>query len=135
MTQQTAKGTFQVQMQPLSDTAGDTPADARLGRMSLDKTFEGELVGVGKGEMLTAMTGHKGSAAYVAIERVTGTLHGRKGSFVFQHSGTMDRAAPTLLVSVVPDSGTGQLVGLSGTFKIDVSGGVHHYEFSYSLPA
>ena len=132
---QTATGTFKVDMKPLSDSAGDSSSDARLGRMSLDKTFEGDLVGTGKGEMLTAMTATKGSAGYVAIERVTGTLHGRRGSFVFQHTGTMDRASPSLSISVVPDSGTGELAGLSGSFKIDIVGGAHNYVFSYSLPA
>jgi hypothetical protein len=105
-----------------------------LGRMSLDKQFEGDLAAVGKGEMLTAMTSVEGSAGYVAIERVNGTLHGRAGSFVFQHAGTMSRGAKALSITVVPDSGTGALTGLSGTFNLQITDGKHLYEFSYELP-
>ena len=105
-----------------------------LGRMSLDKTFSGDLQGTGKGEMLMAGTEIKGSAGYVAIERVTGTLNGRTGTFVLQHTGTMNRGAPQLSVTVVPDSGTGQLSGLSGTLNIIIAGGKHSYAFDYSLP-
>ncbi|PYT10028.1 MAG: DUF3224 domain-containing protein [Acidobacteria bacterium] len=104
------------------------------GRMLLDKRFEGDLVGTGKGEMLTALTSVKGSAGYVAIERVAGTLHGRSGAFVFQHSGSMNRGAQQLSITVVPDSGTGALVGISGTFKLNIVDGKHFYEFEYSLP-
>jgi len=127
-----AKGSFTVQIKPAADpNAAD---GVTLGRMSLDKQFEGDLAAVGKGEMLTAMTSVEGSAGYVAIERVTGTLHGRAGSFVFQHAGTMSRSAQSLSITVVPDSGTGALVGLSGTFKLQITGGKHLYEFSYELP-
>ena len=127
----TATGSFTVQMKPLSDS----PADGvTLGRLSLDKTFEGDLVGTGQGEMLTAMTPVKGSAGYVAIERVTGSLHGRSGSFVFQHTGTMDQGAQQLSISVVPGSGTGALVGLAGQFKLRIEQGQHFYSFDYTLP-
>ena len=98
--------------------------------MAIDKQFQGDLTGSSKGEMLTAMTETKGSAGYVAIERVTGTLHGRRGSFVLQHSGTMTRGAPHLVITVVPDSGTDQLTGLSGTMTITIADGKHSYTFS-----
>ena len=127
-----ATGSFEVTMQPQS-TPEPAPG-AALGRLSLEKTFDGDLVGVGKGEMLTAMTETPGSAGYVAIERVTGTLHGRTGSFVFQHAGTMDRGAKTLSVTVVPDSGTEQLAGIAGKFAIEIVDGQHRYEFDYALP-
>jgi hypothetical protein len=102
--------------------------------MSLSKRFEGDLTAVGQGEMLTALTPVKGSAGYVAIERVTGTLHGKAGGFVFQHSGTMNRGAQELSIRVVPGSGTGQLAGIEGNFKIDIVDGTHYYEFEYTLP-
>ena len=123
-----ATGTFEVTMTPAAETA------AELGRMSLDKRFEGDLQGVGRGEMLTAMTGTEGSAGYVAMERVTGTLHGREGSFVLQHTGTMNRGAQQLSITVVPDSGTGKLAGIAGTFAIRIEDGRHYYDFEYSLP-
>jgi Protein of unknown function (DUF3224) len=128
-----AKGTFTVQMKPLSES-GFGEGNANLGRLSLEKTFEGDLVAVGKGEMLTAVTQTKGSAGYVAIERVTGTLHGRKGSFVLQHSGQMDRGAQNLAIRVVADSGAGDLIGLEGTLKIRIESGKHYYDLEYSLP-
>ena len=128
---QTAKGSFIVSMQPLPFEGVD--ASAKLGRMSIDKEISGDLVATTKGEMLSAMTNTKGSAGYVAIEHVTGTLHGRKGSFVLQHTGTMNKGAPSLSVTVVPDSGTDELVGLEGTFKIDIVEGKHLYEFQYGL--
>jgi hypothetical protein len=101
----------------------------------LDKTYSGDLVGTGKGEMLIAGTAVKGSAGYVAIERVNGTLGGRNGSFVLQHTGTMNRGVPQLSVAVVPDSGTGELAGLAGTLAIIIQGGKHRYDFDYTLPA
>lgn len=128
-----AKGTFQVEMKPQSET-GTPDGNNNLGRRSLDKVFEGDLAAVGKGEMLTAMTQTKGSAGYVAIERVTGTLHGRKGGFVFQHSGSVSRGVQSLAISVVPDSGTEELAGILGTFKLNIVDGKHFYEFKYSLP-
>ena len=129
---QFAKGTFVVSIAPLP-VEGIAP-EAKLGRMSIDKQISGDLVATTKGEMLSAGTGTKGSAGYVAIEYVTGTLNGRKGSFVLQHTGTMNRGAPTLAVSVVPDSGTDQLAGLEGNFKINIADGKHFYEFQYRLP-
>lgn len=126
-----ASGTFEVKLNP---QAADDYADAAtMGRMSIDKQFRGGLEGLSKGQMLTAMTGVKGSAGYVAIERVSGTLDGRSGTFVLQHSGTMTRNAPQLSITVVPDSGTGELTGLAGTMTIDVAGGKHSYGFDYTL--
>ncbi len=127
-----AKGSFTVEMKPQSGP--DVGDGVSLGRMSLDKRFEGDLVASGKGEMLTALTPVKGSAGYVAIERVTGTLHGRSGSFVFQHTGTMNHGAQQLSITVVPDSGTAALAGISGSFKINIVEGKHFYEFEYALP-
>ena len=128
-----AKGTFQVEMKPQSES-GAEDGNTNLGRMSLDKVFQGDLEGVGTGEMLTAVTGTEGSAGYVAIERVTGSLHGRQGSFVFQHTGSMSGAGQALSITVVPDSGTGALTGLAGTFSLSIVDGEHFYEFEYSLP-
>ena len=128
-----AKGRFTVTLapQPLSDVA----EGATLGRMSIDKVFSGDLDGSSRGEMLSVMGAVKGSAGYVAMERVTATLHGHHGSFVLQHSGTMDRGAPSLSVSVVPDSGTYELTGLSGRMQIDITDGQHFYTFEYELPS
>jgi hypothetical protein len=126
-----AKGSFKVQIAPQGEPAS---ADGiSLGRMSLDKTFEGDFAGSGRGEMLTAMTAVKGSAGYVAIERVSGTLHGRRGSFVMQHGGTMNRGAQQLSITIVPDSGTGELTGITGVFRLDITGGQHLYEIEYTL--
>ena len=127
-----ATGSFTVTMKPLAEA--DTVEGVSLGRMSLDKRFEGDLVAVGRGEMLTALTPQKGSAGYVAIERVTGTLHGRAGGFVFQHTGTMDQGAQSLSITVVPGSGSGALAGLAGSFRIEIVDGRHLYRFEYSLP-
>ena len=101
--------------------------------MSIDKRFHGELEATSKGEMLSAGTGVKGSAGYVAIERVAGTLQGRNGTFVLQHSATMNRGTPRLTIAVVPDSGTGELTGLEGTMTIDVVDGRHSYVFEFSI--
>jgi hypothetical protein len=122
-----ATGTFQVQLAP-QETA------AAIGRMSIDKQFHGDLQGTSKGEMLAVQGGVEGSAGYVALEQVTGTLHGRTGTFYLQHTGTMDRGAPSLSVTVVPDSGTGELTGLTGRMNIIIEPGKHSYEFDYSLP-
>ncbi len=111
----------------------DPGTEAGLGRMSIDKQFRGDLQGSSKGEMLAAGTVVKGSAGYVAMERVSATLHGKTGTFVLQHSGLMRRGAPQLIVSVVPDSGTGELAGLAGTMTIRIAGGKHSYEFEYTL--
>ncbi|MCC8393681.1 DUF3224 domain-containing protein [Paraburkholderia sp. MMS20-SJTR3] len=127
-----AKGTFIVSMQPLPfDNAED---EAKLGRMSIDKQSSGDLVATTRGQMLSAMTDVKGSAGYVAIEQVSGTLAGKQGSFVLQHSGTMKRGASSLAVTVVPDSGTGELAGIEGEFRIEMVDGAHSYEFAYRLP-
>ena len=125
-----ATGTFKVNVAPLP--ARDEGANT-IGRMSIDKTFEGDLQGTTRGEMLAAMTATPSSAVYVAIEHVTGTLNGRKGGFTLYHTGVMDRGTGTLAVHVVPDSGTGELVGLTGTMDIIVEGGKHSYVFEYSL--
>jgi hypothetical protein len=127
-----ASGPFEVKIVP--QTPDGKFEDATMGRMTIDKQFRGDLEGTSKGQMLTAMTDIKGSAGYVAIERVTGTLHGRSGAFALQHSGTMTRGVPQLSVTVVPDSGTGQLVGLTGTMIINIADGKHSYEFEYTLP-
>jgi hypothetical protein len=103
--------------------------------MTIDKQFRGDLEATSKGQMLTGMSSVKGSAGYVAIERVGGTLAGRRGTFILQHTGTMARGAPSLTVTVVPDSGTDELTGLSGSMNIDVTGGQHSYTLEYTLPA
>ena len=126
-----ATGTFEVTLAP---RAPDDRSDAAaMGRMSIDKQFHGDLEGASKGQMLTAMTEVKGSAGYVAIERVNGTLRGKRGAFVLQHSGTMTRGEPHLSVTVVPDSGTGELEGLTGQMAIIITDGKHSYEFEYTL--
>lgn len=126
-----ASGTFEIE---LTSEAEDAPSeDSSLGRMSIEKQFHGDLEATSKGRMLTATTAIKGSAGYVAIELVTGTLHGRSGTFMLQHSGTMTGGAQKLTVTVVPDSGTGQLVGLAGEMTIKVSEGKHSYDFEYTL--
>jgi hypothetical protein len=127
-----ATGTFEVKVTP--QTSDDTSQDAMLGRMALDKQFHGDLEGASKGQMLTAGTAVKGSAGYVAIERVSGVLHGRSGTFILQHTGTMTRGALQLSITVVPDSGTDQLAGLAGTMNIIIAEGKHSYDFAYTLP-
>ncbi len=127
-----ATGTFQVKLTPQGE--GDTAEGSTLGRMTIAKQFHGDLDGTSKGEMLTAGTDVKNSAGYVAIERITGTLQGRTGTFVFQHSGTLTRGAPTQSITVVPDSGTGQLAGISGKMTITIADGKHSYDFEYTLP-
>jgi hypothetical protein len=126
-----AKGTFDVKVAPVAEDKAD---GSTLGRYSLDKQYHGDLEATAKGEMLTAGSDVKGSGAYVAVERVTGTLNGRKGSFVLVHKGTMGHGSMHLEVSIVPDSGTGQLTGISGTLNIIIADGRHSYELEYSLP-
>lgn len=122
-----AKGEFEVKIKPL---ALDGPAeDASLGRMSIEKQFRGELEGTGMGQMLTFER-----EAYVAIERVTGTLAGKKGSFGLQHRGVMSEELG-LLITIVPGSGTGELAGISGKLQITIEGGKHFYDLEYTLPA
>jgi hypothetical protein len=126
-----ASGTFEVKLSP--QELADKSADPSLSRLSIDKQFHGDLEATSKGEMLAAGTAVKGSAGYVAIERVSGTLQGRSGTFVLQHSGTMTRGTPQLTVTVVPDSGTGQLAGLDGKMTIKITDGKHYYDFEYTL--
>jgi Protein of unknown function (DUF3224) len=128
-----AVGTFEVKITPLMPD--NKPAEtANIGRMLIDKQFKGDLEATGTGEMLAAMTEVKGSAGYVAMERVNGTVHGRKGTFVLQHTATMTRGVPQMSVTVVPDSATGALAGLSGSMNIIIEGGKHSYKFDYTLP-
>jgi hypothetical protein len=129
-----ATGEFDVKLNPLSAYAPDAPDGPPLGRMSIDKQFRGDLEGTSVGEMLTAGSAVKGSAAYVAIERVTGTLHGKPGSFALHHRGVMSKGEGELIVAVAPGSGTGELAGLVGEMAIIVGGGKHRYEFEYTLP-
>jgi LDH2 family malate/lactate/ureidoglycolate dehydrogenase len=125
-----AIGPFDVKVTPQEDAG-----DPLLNRMMLDKQYHGDLDGTGKGQMLTAGTEVKGSGAYVAIEKVTGTLKGHSGSFVLQHTGTMTQSAPHLTIVVVPDSGTGELKGLTGKMMINIAAdGKHAYDFEYTLP-
>jgi len=127
-----AAGTFDVTLTP--PPADEKTDDAILGRMTIDKRFHGDLDGTSRGQMLTAGTAVKGSAGYVAIEKVTGTLGGRRGTFVLQHSGTINRGGPSLVITVVPDSGTGELAGLAGTMAITIApGGQHSYALDDTL--
>jgi hypothetical protein len=126
-----AKGTFEVRMSPAGPDGA--AADPSLGRMMLDKDFHGDLEGTSQGQMLFAGTAVEGSAGYVAIERVNGTLHGRAGSFVLQHNGVMTRGVGELTIRVVPDSGTGELEGLAGQMVINVEGEGHFFEMEYAL--
>ena len=122
---------FEVKMSPQAPDAGSE--DTTLGRLLIDKQFHGDLEASSKGQMLGARTAIEDSAGYVAIERVSGTLQGRSGTFVLQHSGTMTRGAQQLVVTVVPDSGTDQLAGLEGKMAIKIADGKHYYEFEYEL--
>ncbi len=122
-----ATGTFEVQLTPQDQTVP-------VGRMNLAKTFHGELEGTSSGEMLAYSTAVTGSAGYVALEQFTGTLSGKNGTFALQHHGIMNRGAPSLTIQIVPDSGTGQLEGLSGAMMIDRQEGVHRYTLEYDLP-
>ncbi len=126
-----ASGTFEVKLDPQAPE--DKVGDPTVGRMSIDKQFHGDLEATSKGQMLAVRTDVEGSAGYVAMERVTGTLHGRNGAFTLQHSGTMTRDTQQLSVTVVPDSGTGELVGLAGQMTIDIVDGKHFYGFKYTL--
>ena len=126
-----ATGPFDVKLTPQAPEG--QPADATLGRMLIDKQFHGDLEAHSRGQMLTAGTSVKGSAGYVAIELVSGSLGGRMGTFILQHTGTMNRGKPELSVTVVPDSGTGELVGLTGKMGIDITGGKHAYDLEYMI--
>ncbi|HET6976727.1 MAG TPA: DUF3224 domain-containing protein [Pyrinomonadaceae bacterium] len=124
-----ASGTFEVKLNPQ-----DEGPDAPIGRMTIDKQFQGDLAGTSKGQMVMASSSTvKGSAGYVAIEKVTGTLNSRSGSFYLQHNGTMTRGAGELTIHVIPDTGTDELEGLSGKMNIIIADGKHSYEFDYDL--
>jgi hypothetical protein len=127
-----ATGSFDVSLLPLSNT--EVSSDGMFGRVLLTKTFRGDLSGSARGQMLSALTRVKGSAGYVAIDQVTGELDGRRGSFVLQHTGALNRGMQLLSIMVVPDSGTDELTGLSGTLSINVIDGKHFYDFIYSIP-
>ena len=124
---QRATGTFTPTFEPLPID------DEAMARMRVEKAFDGDLVGSGRAEMISVGTAVEGSAGYVAIDRITGSLHGRQGTFVLQHHGLMDRGAGTLSVTVVPDSGTDELTGLRGEFRIDNVAGEHRYTFDYEI--
>lgn len=127
------RGSFEVKLAP--QAAEDKADGLMLGRLTIDKQFHGELDGRSQGQMLTGTTDVPGSAGYVAMERVTGTLKGRRGSFLLQHSGTMSKAGGfQLSVTVVPDSGSAQLVGLVGKMDIEIVDGKHFYVLEYTLP-
>lgn len=127
-----ASGSFEVTIAPQrADEQGI--GDPMIGRMTLVKEFHGDLQAVSKGQMLALRTGTEGSAGYVAIERVVGSLHGSNGTFALQHSGILRRGAPSLELRVIPDSGTDELLGLDGTMAIIIADGKHLYEFNYSI--
>ena len=126
-----ATGSFEVTVQPLPNN--DVTNDSLLGRFLLTKKFSGDLEASARGQMLSAGAASKGSGAYVAIDQITGMLDGRQGSFILQHSGSMNRGAPSLSITVVPDSGMGELAGLIGTLSINVVDGKHFYDFLYSF--
>ena len=132
-----ATGAFDVKTTPLppDDATGGANAKTKIGRYALDKQFHGDLEATSKGEMLGAGDPSKGNAGYVAIEYVTGTLHGHSGSFALQHTGTIDQGKFQLTVTVVPGSGTEGLAGIAGTMTIIITNGKHSYDFEYSLPA
>lgn len=125
-------GAFEVTLTPAGP--GDVQDGVTLGRMALTKRFFGELEATSQGEMLSARTATPSSAGYVAIERVSGSLSGRTGTFVLQHSGLLTRGAQELAIRVVPDSATGELAGLTGTMDIVIEAGKHSYVFEYVLP-
>lgn len=129
---QTARGSFELTLQPL--TFEGLESQAQFGRLLIDKQISGDLVATTSGQMLSARTDTNGSAGYVAIERVSGALDGREGSFVLLHTGLLNRGASSLSVVVVPDSGTGELTGIEGRFEIIIENGKHRYEFVYQLP-
>ena len=127
-----ARGPFDVKTlpQPRDEAVGD----ATIGRLALDKQFHGDLEASSKGEMLASRSPVDGSAGYVAIERVVGVLSGKRGAFTLQHTGVMNRGARSLVITVVPDSGTEELTGIAGTMEIVIEGGKHSYVLAYELP-
>lgn len=124
-----ARGTFEVKIQPLA-----APDMEGVARFSIDKTMHGDLEATTKGEMFTAGNPQTGAAGYVAIETVSGTLAGKRGSFVLQHFATMTANGPEMMVKITPGSGTGELKGISGTFTITIADGKHSYDLEYELP-
>lgn len=132
MATQKVTGEFNVKLNPIEGYAKGIDG-VNLGRMSIDKTYTGELDATSTGEMLSAMTTTQGSAGYVAIEQVVGTLAGKQGSFVLQHFGSMDKGQDSLILNVIPDSGSNELTGLNGKMSIRIEGGNHFYDFEYQL--
>lgn len=124
----TARGTFEVALKQISG-----PEEAPLGRMTIDKAFHGHLEGTSRGQMMSAFTETQGSAGYVAIELVTGTLNGKTGTFLLQHNGLMTRGMGTLTINIIPDSGTGDLAGIRGTLVVAVVEKKHTYELEYAI--
>ncbi|APR80623.1 Hypothetical protein A7982_05970 [Minicystis rosea] len=129
----TIRGTFDVKLTP-QEAGNEIEKEAAVGRMTIDKRFTGDLEATSKGQMLAVRTAVTGSAGYVALERVTGSLSGRTGTFYFQHDGKMNRGEASLDLTVVPDSGTEGLTGLQGSMTIEITGGKHFYTFDYELP-
>jgi hypothetical protein len=131
------RGKFEVKLTPqsMANPGGAEPGVANLGRLAITKRYFGDLDAQAVGEMLTASGTVQGSAVYVAVERVTGTLSGRRGSFALHHTGIMDRGAAQLTITVVPDSGSDDLAGLTGTMSITIAEKEHFYDFEYALPA
>ena len=130
-----AKGTFVVKINPVDGSA--LAQEAGIGRMTIDKTFSGDLEGTSKGEMLTGATESTGAMAYVAMERVTGKLNGRSGSFLLMHNASMLKSDPAgggMQITVVPQSGTEELAGMSGKLTIVIDAGKHSYDLEYELP-
>jgi hypothetical protein len=128
-----AEGTFDVKTTPIA--ADDATMGTLIGRYSLVKQYHGDLDATAKGEMLSAGDPTSGNAGYVAVEQVTGILHGHTGSFALQHIGSMEGGNYKLSVAVVPGSGTAQLTGIAGTLTIVIANGKHSYNFEYTLPA
>lgn len=126
-----ASGPFEVKLNP--ESLSSIAENSGLGRMSLDKHYHGDLEAASHGEMLAFRSNVQGSAGYVAMETVQGVLGGRQGSFVLQHSSTMTRGKPKQSITVVPDSGTGELLGLSGSMTINIDNGQHSYRFDYAF--
>jgi hypothetical protein len=129
--QERATGTFDVKVVPI--TAADSLDTGGFGRLALDKTFHGDLTGSSKGQMVASGGPQEGAGGYVAMERVTGSLKGRSGSFALMHNGTMTPTAMEMRIMVVPGSGTGELAGLAGTFTIIIEGKKHSYVFDYTI--
>jgi hypothetical protein len=125
-------GEFEVKLNPM-DFHAPSLGGIKLGRLAIEKTFHGDLSATSKGEMLSARTTVSGSAGYVAIEQVTGTLAGRNGTFVLQHFGILAVGKSRLILEVVPDSGEGELVGLSGAMEIKIDSGKHFYTFDFQF--